>query len=227
LSVEDIANLVVVEHQKKEDFIRKKPKLFKMKFCFFIILFISKLTIAQTKIDSSKVDSSNYYNYYHSYNSLKDLNSDSLITAWLTADEVTPIILEEMRKLGFDWVNENSLFKLTSGQDIILSAYSEKSKVGFLYIESHSMFPTKEDRLHLTEKETTGSEYVIQEETSNGDPNFIHVEKLPNNIFILNQNCYWYQFTANPADNNYLITKELAFKILREDIDHYLSKMKH
>jgi hypothetical protein len=194
-----------------------------MKYIFLVVfILIANFSFGQSLIE--KIDTSNYYDYYHSQTN--DLKSSNLTTSWLTKDEITPVIMEEIKNKGFDWLSDNQLFKIDSGQYVVLSAYSEKSNFGFLYIETHYMLPEKKHRNNLTERDETGSDYVSHEETVSGESNFVHINKLPKNIFLLNQNCYWYQYTDSLEDNNALITKEIAFKILRQDIDTYLSKVK-
>ena len=71
-----------------------------------------------------------------------------------------------------------------------------------------------------------GADYSSCEETPSGEPNFVKIRKLPKNVFVLNENCYWYQYTGNVEDNKSLLTKETAFKILRQDVKKYLTKVK-
>ena len=79
---------------------------------------------------------------------------------------------------------------------------------------------------HLTQNDLVGADYSSCEETPSGKPNFVKIKKLPKNVFVLNENCYWYQYSNNPEDNKSLLTKETAFRILRIDIKTYLSKVK-
>src|ERR1700729_4087342 len=95
--------------------------------CLF--LFLGSYAFGQKALPAN-VDSSNYYNYYIDPSGL---GVSDLVTDWLEADEAIPIITEELRKAGFEWLSENSMFKLKSGQIILLSAYSRKSNFGFLY----------------------------------------------------------------------------------------------
>lgn len=67
-------------------------------------------------------------------------------------------------------------------------------------------------------------DYVSCEETPSGNANFIKIKKLPENVFVLTENCYWFQYTDNQRDNEILVTKEIALKILRQDIKAYLAK---
>ena len=194
-----------------------------MKIIFFILsLFICRLTFAQTDIND-KIDTTNYYNYFSSGKNLKGTN---LTTSWLSLNDVVPIIMDELKKAGHDWLYDYKLFKVTTEQYIVLAAYSRKSNFGFLYIEGHDMFPSKEHRKHLTQNDLVGADYSSCEETPSGKPNFVKIQKLPKNVFVLNENCYWYQYSDNPEDNKSLLTKETAFKLLRQDIKKYLSKTK-
>jgi len=187
-----------------------------------LIIFFSQTSFSQIDIND-KIDSSNYYSYY-SYG--KNLKGQNLTTSWLKMDEVVPVIMDELEKAGHDWLYDYSLFKVAPGQYIVLAAYSRKSNFGFLYIQGHEIFPSKDHRNHLTQNDLLGADYSSCEETPSGKPNFIKIKKLPKNVFVLNENCYWYQYTDNKEDNKSLVTKETAFKILRQDVKKYLKKVK-
>lgn len=187
-----------------------------------LIIFFSQTSFSQIDIND-KIDSSNYYSYY-SYG--KNLKGQNLTTSWLKMDEVVPVIMDELEKAGHDWLYDYSLFKVAPGQYIVLAAYSRKSNFGFLYIQGHEIFPSKDHRKHLTQNDLLGADYSSCEETPSGKPNFIKIKKLPKNVFVLNENCYWYQYTDNKEDNKSLVTKETAFKILRQDVKKYLKKVK-
>jgi len=187
-----------------------------------LIIFFSQTSFSQIDIND-KIDSSNYYSYY-SYG--KNLKGQNLTTSWLKMDEVVPVIMDELEKAGHDWLYDYSLFKVAPGQYIVLAAYSRKSNFGFLYIQGHEIFPSKDHRNHLTQNDLLGADYSSCEETPSGKPNFIKIKKLPKNVFVLNENCYWYQYTDNKEDIKSLVTKETAFKILRQDVKKYLKKVK-
>ena len=120
-----------------------------MKYILLLpIIFLSQIAIGQTDINT-KIDTSNYYNYYSDGRNLKD---QGVTTAWLTLNEVVPIIMDELEKAGHDWLYDYSLFKVAPGQYIVLAAYSRKSNFGFLYIQGHEMFPSKQHRKQLTRK---------------------------------------------------------------------------
>ena len=130
--------------------------------------------------------------------------------------------MEELENEGYQWLYNYCLFKLGNGQDLVLDAYSRKSNFGFYYIEGFGIPPKKEDRQTVTQK--NGSDYKLCEETTTGKPNFIPIKSFPSNIFILNQKCYWYQDSGDNEKNKKLVTKDIAIKILRQDIKAYLAK---
>lgn len=173
-------------------------------------------------IDKSKIDTGNYYSYYVEASS----KFDQLTTNWLRLHDVAPIMKEEMLAAGHEWVSEYQIFQIDSNQYILLAVYSRKSNIGFLYIEGHSDSPKKEDRYNLTQKKQNNwnAEYVSVIETIKGKMKCIPIMQLPQNIFVLNENCYWYQYTNNPQDDQFLFTKENALQIIRQDIKAYLNK---
>lgn len=189
-------------------------------YSILALLLIASMTRAQKKIDCN-----NYYDYYVNFEDKdkKGILGNSITNDWLRKNEVIPIIIEELQNAGYTWLYDNKLFKITDGQYIVISAYTRKSNFGFLYIEGHNAKPEKNDRNTLTQKNDYGVDYLSYEETISGKPNIIKIEKLPNNIFVLNENCYWYQYTDNNLDAKKLITKEDAIKILRQDIKKNLS----
>jgi len=186
----------------------------------FAFLLVGNFTIGQTNYD--KIDTSNYYNYYSNGENIK---GKVLTTEWLQLIDVAPVIMEELINAGYEWLNDFALYKIDSGKYVILVSYSRKSNFGFLYIQGHNAIPDKENRKELTEKKEKGVDYIVCEETPKGEANFIKIENIPKNIFVLNENCYWYQYTKNPDDNNNLVTKEIAIKILKQDIRDRLAKV--
>ena len=174
-----------------------------------------------------KIDTSNYYDYYYDYYNHRMLDAPPT-TNWLRIDDVVPIIAEEMKLEGHEWIYTNKLFKVDSNQYIVLAAYSRKSNFGFLYVEGHYAISEKKHRQNLTiENNTlTGAEYISCEETPSGKPNFVKITKLPPNVFLLFENVYWYQYTGDAEIDKNLLSKECAIKILKQDIRKYLSTIK-
>ena len=188
----------------------------------FSFLFIGNISFGQEDINL-KADTSNYYDFY-SKGKNSNLATPFVSTDWLRLNDVVPILMEELKNAGYDWLYDYCLFKVDSVHYIVLSAYSRKSNFGFLYIEGHDMFPSINHRKDMTMKSNNGVEYISCEETPSGHPNFIRISKLPENIFPLNENNYWFQYTSIPQDSKLLITRETAIRILRQDIKMYLSK---
>lgn len=191
----------------------------KMLLCF---LCLASLSYAQ---DKANINASNYYDYYVHFPQLKakGVEGKSITTNWLRREEVIPVIVEEFKKAGYEYVMDNVLFKIENDKYIILSAYSSTSNFGFLYIGNHSL-PSKEHRKEFIEKKKTGFNYSSYVETASNKPYRVEIAKLPENVFALIENCYWYQYTENPVDQKVLLSKEDTFKILREDIKTYLLK---
>jgi hypothetical protein len=186
------------------------------KSLFIIALFWGQILFAQT---NSKIDTSNYYNYF----SPKNLKGKRLTTSWLRLNDVVPIMLEELKKSGYDWLYDRTIYKLKNGQHINISAYSRKNNLGFLYIEGHDMFPSKSHRNVLFQTDNSKVNYIECEETYSGDAEFIKIKEIPSNIYVLKEDCYFFQYTDNVEDNKALVTKETAIEILRQDIRKYLS----
>jgi len=182
-------------------------------------LFLFQTAIGQ--IDYSKVDTSNYYAFYKT-NQL-NIKGKQLATNWLRLDEVTPIILEEMEKAGYETPFSHTILKLDT-QYIVLTAYYRNSNFGFLFITGHSSSVAKENRKRLTQDHDWGTAYIETVLLQDGSQNFMRIKTIPDNIFVLNENNYWYQYTEKASDKNKLITKDIAVKILRQDIKAYLSK---
>jgi hypothetical protein len=186
------------------------------KIVFIFCIFYGHFTLAQT---NSNIDTSNYYEYF----SPRNLKGKKLTTNWLRLDDVVPIMLEELKNAGYDWLYDRTIYKLQNGQYINISAYSRKNNIGFLYIEGHELFPDKSHRNIMFQKDNRNVNYVECEETFNGHANFVKIKELPSNIFVLKEDCYFYQYTGNVEDNKALVTKETAIYILRQDLRKYLS----
>jgi len=191
-----------------------------MKSCLLLIVIFSSCVSNLPKDINTTIDTSNYFNHY--CGECTNLRDQRVVTDWLRLDGAVPILMQEFKRAGYDWLYDRTLFKVDTGQYIVLTAYSRKSNFGFLYIEGHDVFPSLDYRKDMTEKQDVGVEYVSCEETTKGKPNFIRIKKLPLNVFPLNENNYWFQYTSNEEDNKILVSKESAKKILLQDVRHYL-----
>ena len=179
------------------------------------------------------INNHNYYDYYVGPTSMKGdvigpvdkLKNRNLGTSWLLWNEITPILVEEMKKAGYDNVYTNKLFRIDSAQYVVLAAYAmSPPNVGFLYAQGHAAFPNATDRQPGHQLMGEGKyDYVQFVSTQGNKSEFIKVRKLPVNMLLLAENWYWYQYTENSSDNKYLVTKEDIIRILREDIQERLA----
>ena len=185
-------------------------------------LFLGSVSYSQ---DKSNINDSNYYDYYVNFPQLKakGIQGKKITTNWLRKNDVIPIIMEELKNAGYENVSDNVLFKIDENQYFVLSAFSSKSQFGFLYIENHGL-PLKKHRKEFIEKKETGVSYDSYVETASKKPYRVEIMKLPENVFTLIENCYWYQYTENPSDQKILVSKDDILKILKDDIKSYLLK---
>lgn len=81
------------------------------------------------------------------------------------------------------------------------------------------MFPKFEGRnIKSMYKKSTGNDYAEKIVKLNGESDFIKFKDIPNNLFIIKEDPYWYQYTENTRDNDILVTKNIILEILRNDI---------
>jgi len=197
-----------------------------MNYIYFILAFLlascstndKKVNELATTSNTSllKLDSNNYYNYYSDGTGKKG----EITTAWLEDYEIIPVLLEEMNKEGFDKNNDNQLYNLSPKEYIVLTAYNADPKIGFVYIQDHEAFPLKSHRIRKSIYQTYDScEYQIQMRRLQDDSLiYIPIQKLPKNIFLLQSDCYWYQYSNVKSDNDSLVSKQDAINIFRKDI---------
>ncbi|WP_121966192.1 hypothetical protein [Myroides sp. N17-2] len=187
------------------------------------IIFFYVITFSSW-IYSQKLTPENYYDFYKTINEVK---GDKLTTAWLNKKEAAEILVEEMEKAGFEWVNDFRIVKLEQNDYIIAICYSEKSNVGFVYEETHTAFPNKLNRqLRSLYKKSTGNDYAEKIIDIYGESVFIKIKELPNNIKIIKEDIYWYQQTDNDRDNDYVVTKKDMLEIFRNDVRNHILNFK-
>lgn len=199
----------------------------------FLLAFFSLIT-SSAFAQNAAINNHTYYSYYVGPTSMKGdvvgpidkLKSKRLNSNWLRSEEITPIVVEEMKKAGYGKVSATCLYRLDSAKYVVLTAHSYTSNVGFLYSAGHSALPSKEAR--QPQKLTrAGSQfdYVQNVRTIAGSNEWIRVKKLPTNIIVLAEDWYWYQYTDDTSDNNYLVTKEDIIRVLRQDIQEKLEAL--
>jgi hypothetical protein len=159
-----------------------------------------------------EIDTSNYYNYLDTKKSI----------SWLDREEVVLIIIEELKKRSGVEYDTYVLFKLDSSQYVVLSAYSPDLDLGFLYCRIHEYPPQKEHRLLRSQDyNDTGYDYIQKLRSGNKTTSFIKIKNIPNNIILLNEDCYWYQDTVQTKKT---VTKNVISMILKQDINKYIDR---
>ena len=168
---------------------------------------------------SLQIDTTNYYNYFRTHSK----SGKKIITGWIDSNEAIPYILDECKKNGIEDAISNALYQLESGEIILLSIYSYKLNIGIAYISCH-FFPINQSQ--RGKGCYKGYELVQDITTYDKNTKVNKIKTLPNNIYTLAENSYWYQFTDDKSDNSELLTKELAFKILKQDLEAIFSKVR-
>lgn len=188
-----------------------------MKFLCTSILTLSCL-VCLGQNHNTNIDTSNYYSYFRSVGA----SGNRATTNWVDKEEAIPIILAELKKNNFEDVGSNILYELDSGRIIILSVFSLKSNFGILYIPCHFFPINSKDR----GKGCYGNfQHVQRTFTYDGKVRVTKIKSLPNNIYTLAENSYWYQYTSEKKDDEDLITKEIAIHLLKQDIAGIIKKV--
>lgn len=161
-----------------------------------------------------RIDTSNYYNYTRDGGSFN----------WLRTSDVIPVIIEEIINAGFSYafIDVGHLVKIDKSTSLVLQvSYNKDIRFGFVYENSHGASVSARDRDFLTDDYKDS--YVQSEYTLGGEAKFNRINQLPKNIFLLKESCYWFQF--DNIGNSFPVSKEVAIKILRQDIRAYLNKL--
>jgi len=186
-----------------------------MKTVILFFLFISTLDVV-SNAQAPKIDSTNYYEHYSMG---ERLQGKTIHTNWLRYIDVVPIIVEELKKAGYEDVYDNQLYLLPSKQPVILAAYSYNEDFGFVYSDGHTAIPEKKHRQRRSNSSVNSDvDYIQSYYGKKSESGSYMIKKLPSNIFILQEDCYWFQYTDNSADDSKLVTKEIIIEILRQDI---------
>jgi hypothetical protein len=187
-------------------------------YMFFLICFLS------SKAQDSKIDSTNYFNFYdesaHLYDS--DVKSFSL-----TETMVIDIVCDEMKKLGFKWISKFRIIKLDGDNYIISICYSDKSNCGFLLDHTYLTTHNQEDRnLKSLNKKNSNYDYAEKVVSIDGSYKFLNIKEVPKNLHILKMNDYWYQQSSNKKKNRKLVSKEFIIELLKNDVRTFLKDFK-
>ena len=99
--------------------------------------------------------------------------------------------------------------------------------VVFLFDEIYETEHNQEDRKWKSlSKKYSGNDYVEKIVSLDGSYKFVNIKEVPNNLYILKMNDYWYQQSTNPEKNKKLVSKEFIEILLREDIRSFLKNRK-
>jgi hypothetical protein len=144
---------------------------------------------------------------------------------WLKDYEAIPVILDEMQKAGFENAASNVLMQVDSAEYLILVVYDYHSKFGFIYKDGHQIPMHKSHRDFLSEKDNSAKRYSQSVVNENSKSSFQKKRRIPENIFVLDENVYWYAYQPNDPGQNF-VPKSKITEILRQDIRTYLKKVK-
>jgi hypothetical protein len=182
---------------------------------FAIALLIGHFAFAQTSSDS--INNKNYYDHF------QDIKGPSI--NWLRQADAVPTIIDELLKSGIPYhtIGVGQLLKLNDTTRLVVTVSFKKDdkEYGFIYEATHGIPLNRKDRDFLTDKKKAF--YVQAEKDVIKGSDFMRIDPLPDNVFLLKQRCYWFQFDNNGT--KYHVNKEVAKTILRQDIDDYLKKM--
>ena len=189
-----------------------------MKFkLVFILLCVGQICFSQTSTTSASIDTSNYYNFVQP--------GAGISVNWLRQTDAVPLIIDELLKKNIPYytISVGNLIKINDSTRFVVTVSFEKGdkEYGFLYEATHGLPFTKKDRDFLTNGKSKF--YVEAEKDISGNVNFMRIDPIPSSIFLLKETCYWFQF--DKSGTKYPVSKDIAEKIFRQDIDNYLNKL--
>ena len=192
------------------------------KFLIVFLLSFASLTFGQNKIN---VD--NYYSFYKGYDFYEKNNLKRLGTGRLDELEIAKVLREEMKFAGFEWLSNFQIIHLENQKYITSICYSRKSNFGFVLETIFGADPEKRNRdIKSLTKESEGYDYGETILDLNGKLEYIKINELPENLYIIKQDIYWFQTTENEMIQKSLVTREIAIEILRADVKNILKSVK-
>lgn len=191
------------------------------KLFIFPMLILTYLSFGQSKITAD-----NYYSHFKDHDDYLKLGVKDLGTGWLTEFEIGKVLREEMKLAGFEWLMDNQIIRIDNEKYLTSICYSRKSKFGFVLESSFDAIPEKKHREVKSMSREYGYDYVELILDVNGDSIFVKFEELPENLYLIKRNIYWWQITENEDINKTLVTKEIAIEIVRSDVKDILKRIK-
>lgn len=172
---------------------------------YFLPLFLGLLISTIAESQNNKINADNYFEFH---TSAKNTN-------WLRRNEVVPIIIEELEKYNFKWNYDYVLYDLNDTVDILLDVYSTENNFGFIYKTGHYAIPDIEYKNDL--------KYNQIKYSNTGSLTRTNID-LPENIYLLNENGYWYQYNTDKNEINDFVCRPKIIEILRTDIRNILKQ---
>jgi len=173
-------------------------------------------TLLALSCHSQTIDNTNYYNH----------QTELVSTNWLRSSDAIPIIIDELLKNGIEYstISFGNILKINDSTRLAITISFEKNdkEFGFIYEETHGIPLNVHDRDFL--KNRNEASYVQAETDTAGETNFMMVDPLPSNLFLLKQRCYWFNF--DEKGTKFPVSKEVIKQILRQDIREYLKTAK-
>lgn len=193
-----------------------------MKTRFIVLLIVFSLSAcAQNQF----FDSSNYFSHFYNGRNNPKIKSHGLTVDWLNIKDAKKAMVEIFANHNLDSFLENKLYKIDSGKYLFLTYYIPNADFGILYTQDHDAIPMPTKRKHIYNDEYFRIYSEIADDKPLGKEKMVLLKYLPENIIIVNQNYYWFEDTGNRDDDKYLVTKEVAVRILQEDLKSYLKRV--
>lgn len=171
------------------------------------------LWITTLNAQNPKIDNTNYFEYYNK------IESGKTTTNWLTKTEIANIIFEELEKYNFKHNYDNVLYQIPNESIIVLDVFSRKLNIGFLIQTGHYAIPQKD---HRTKKIYDSVKYDHE-----GKMERFEIDQLPENIHLLLETNYWYQYGNSKDEINNAVCKLKIIEIIKKDIEEILSNYKN
>lgn len=191
------------------------------KICFFFLCLTFQLSA------SNKVNHDNYYE--------KLTRKPLTHIDWLRVSDAVPVIIDELKENGFHraFINVGLLVDDGLGNKVVVHVSYNRNDTtfGFIYKEGHSIQVNKKHREALLQqkeiKENFFQSYLIKDIENNclKTSGNSKIDLLPQNIFVLDENCYFFEENDYDEDAKYPLSKEKITEILRYDIRTFLKKI--
>ena len=161
----------------------------------------------------SNINRDNYYNYVHE-------DQAGLETGWLQKNEILDSIYKELNRMKLV-VNRDVIFQLVEGISIPLDGYLPYENAGFFVQDGHSgtiSFKSRRNKfVEYNKYDANGKHY---------NPS---VEITSPNIFVFEEDWYWYQrvFLDHEKKNfkkDTLFSRQQTIQFLKQDIHDYFDK---